>query len=349
MKSFIIFFLILTSFVFAEHKCFLAKDEDKESFRLFCGSSNPELGQEVANILGVNMNKVDVGRYSDGEIKIRINENIKGKDVYIMQSLCSSKNASVNDHLVELFLLIRACKRSSAKSINAVIPYFGYARQDKKTEDRVPIAASDIAMLLECAGVDHIIAIDLHSPQIQGFFHQITLDNILPSGLFIPYIERKNIKNLVVVAPHAGALNRAKSFRKGFSKYGISSKLSMIVSNREKTGIIDNLYLIGDVKNSDVLIVDDMCDSGESLIKISQKLKDQGANKIYACLTHPVFSKNAIQKLKNASFDELFVTDTIPLKQDLPEKIYQISIAPLVAEAISCCKNGDCLTNLCQP
>lgn len=349
MKNLVFLFLIFTTSIFAEHKCFLPKDIDKDSFRLFCGSSNPELALEVANILDVNINKVDVGKYNDGEIKIRIGENIKGKDVYILQSLCSSKNASVNDHLMELFLLIRACKRSSAKSINAVIPYFGYARQDKKVEDRVPIAASDIAMLLESAGVDHIIAIDLHSAQIQGFFHKISIDNLMPSVIFIPYLERKDMKNLVVIAPHAGALSRANSFINGLSKYGITSKLSMIVSHREKNGVIDNLFLIGDVKDSDVLIVDDMCDSGESLIKVSQKLKDKGANKIYACLTHPVFSKNAMQKLQNASFDKLFVTDTIPLKQDTPDNIMQISIAPLVAEAIHRSKNGDTLSNLFQP
>ncbi|NGX27969.1 MAG: Ribose-phosphate pyrophosphokinase [Candidatus Anoxychlamydiales bacterium] len=349
MKKLILLFLILSGSIFAEHLCFLPKDIDKDSFRLFCGSSNPELAVEVANILGVNINKVDVGRYNDGEIKIRIDENIKGKDVYILQSICSSKKASVNDHLMELFLLVRACKRSSAKSINAVIPYFGYARQDKKTEDRVPIAASDIAMLLECAGVDHIIAIDLHSPQIQGFFHEISIDNLMPSTLFIPYFERKNIKKLVVVAPHAGALSRSKSFIDGFAKYGIETTLSMIVSHREKNGVIDSLYLIGEVKDSDVLIVDDMCDTGESLVKTSQKLKEKGANKIYACLTHPVFSKNAIQRLQKGSFDKLFVTDTIPLKMDVPDNILQISIAPLVAEAINCSIKGDTLSNLFQP
>ncbi|NGX63326.1 MAG: Ribose-phosphate pyrophosphokinase [Candidatus Anoxychlamydiales bacterium] len=330
-KLFCAFILCINFFVISIYSTPTAKDSN---LRFFSGTSNPDLAKEVANILGVNLNSADVGRYHDGEVKVRINDNIRGKDVYILQSICSTKDGSVNDHLMELYLLIRACKRSSAKRITAIIPYFGYARQDKKTDDIVPISASDIAMLLETAGADHIICLDLHSRQIQGFFHKISVDNLMTHFLFIPYIERKNLKNLVVVATEAGALTRARNFISSLNRFNIDARLTVFAKIRLKEGAIKDMHLIGNVKNSDVLIVDDMCDTGETLIEATKKLKKKGANRVYACITHPVFSNDTIDKIKDSNIDELVVTDTIPLKQEIPNNIVQISIAPFVAEAI---------------
>jgi len=345
-KIFTFLFVILTCSSFAQFPVFSSKQLDKDSLKLFCGNSNPALAQEVAYILGVNISKATVGRFNDGEINIRIDESIRGKDVYIMQSICSSKGASVNDNLVELYLLIRACKRASAKTITAVIPYFGYARQDRKMESRVPISASDIAMLIESAGANHIIALDLHCGQIQGFFHNSSVDNLMTSVVFVPYLERKELNKLVVVAPDAGAIRRAKNFIDGLSQYGINASLSMIVKQRLQAGVVDKIFLNGDVKGCDVLIVDDMCDTGGTLIRAAKELKRNGANNIYACVTHPVFSNQAIDQIKDSFFDELIVTDTIPLKQEIPKNITQISIAPLVAEAIKRSQNSESLSYL---
>lgn len=347
MKKTIIFlFVILFSTVFAQFPLFNSKQLDSTSFKLLSGNSNQNLSQEVAYILGVNLSKASVGRFQDGEIKIKIDENIRGKEIYILQSICSSLDASVNDNLMELFLLVRSCKRASAKKITAVIPYFGYARQDRKLEERVPISAADIAMLLEMAGVDQIITLDLHCGQIQGFFQNISVDNLLTSLVFVPYFERKELKNLVVVAPDAGSLPRAQNFIDGLNQYGIEAKLSMIVKQRLNPKGNEKIFLIGDVKNSDVLIVDDICDTGLTLVQTAKELKMKGANKVYACVTHPVFSKNASDEIQKSELDEMIVTDTIPLKSDTPSKIVQISIAPLIAEAIKRCQNGESLSNL---
>jgi ribose-phosphate pyrophosphokinase len=345
-RIFIFLFMLISCYLCAQAPNFSNKKIDNDSFKLFCGNSNPSLAQEVAYILGVNISKAYVGRFNDGEIKIRIEESIREKNVYIIQSICSTQKCSVNDNLMELFLMIRACKRASAKSVIAVIPYFGYARQDRKMEDRVPISASDIAMLLEQAGADQIITLDLHCEQIQGFFHNSSVDNLKTSVVFVPYFERKVLKNLVVVAPDAGALSRAKNFIDGLNQHGIEAQLSMIVKQRLQSGVIDKMYLVGDVKGCDVLIVDDICDTGGTLLKAAKELKRKGANKVYACITHPVFSKDALNEIQDSALDELIVTDTIPLKKQAPSNIVQVSIAPLVAEAIKRSQNGDSLLGL---
>lgn len=346
MNKIIISLLIfLSSAAYAQFPLFTSKQLDENSFKLFSGNSNPNLAQEVGYILGVNLSKADVGRFHDGEIRIKIEENIRGKDIYIIQSICSSTNASVNDNLMELFLLIRSCKRASAKKIIAVIPYFGYARQDRKTEERVPISAADIAMLLENSGVDQIITLDLHCGQIQGFFQNISVDNLLTTSVFVPYFERKDLKNLVVVAPDAGALPRAQNFIAGLNQYGIEAKISMIVKQRLNPKSAEKTYLIGDVKNCDVLIIDDICDTGLTLVQTANELKMRGANRIFACVTHSVFSKNASDEIQKSNLDEMIVTDTIPLRQETSSKVVQISIAPLIAEAIKRSQNGDSVSD----
>ncbi len=343
MKKFFISSLVIFSYLFYGYST--EKDIDKDTFRIFTGNSNPDLAKEVANILGVNINEAEVEKFQDGEIKIKINDNVKGKDIYILQSICTTKNASVNDNLMELYLLIRACKRSSAKRVVAVIPYLGYARQDRKYSENCPISASDIAMLLETAGADHIISLDMHTFQIQGFFHQAIVDNLMPNFLFVPYFVRKDIRKEIVIASQAGAITRSRKFIDGLNRYNIDSKLAVFTRLPQKNNKND-MFLIGDVKNLDVLIVDDMCDTGKSIVSAAKELKKKGANKIYACITHGIFSPGAIEKIKNSDIDEMVITDTIPLKQNLPDKITQISIAPLIAAAIKKTQRGDSLSNL---
>jgi len=337
-------FLLVFSFLFSTSYS-LDNDIDKDSFRLFAGNSNPELAAEVANILGVDINEAEVGKFHDGEVKIKINDSVKGKDIYILQSICKTKDASVNDNLMELYLLIRACKRSSAKRVIAVIPYLGYARQDRKYSEICPISASDIAMLLETAGVDHIISLDMHSAQIQGFYHQAIVDNLMTNFLVVPYFVRKDIPKIVVVASHSGAITRSIKFIDGLNRYNIDSRLVVCAMLPQKK-ILSDMFLIGDVKGSDVLIVNDMCDTAKSVVATAKEVKKRGANKIYAYSTHGLFSHDAIEKIRNSDIDEMIITDTIPLKQEIPKNITQISIAPLIAAAIKRTQKGEPLSNL---
>ncbi len=344
-KSFLILFFIPV-LIFAQFPQFNLNKIEKNAFKLISGNSNSVLAAEVSNHLGVPLCKAKINRFNDGEINLQIEESIRGFDVYIIQSTSSTQSSSVNDNLMELFLLIRACKRASAKSITAIIPYYGYARQDRKIESRVPISASDVALLLETAGVDHVIALDLHCGQIQGFFHNTPVDNLLTSVVFVPYFVKKDLFDLTVVAPDSGALSRAKNFVAGLKEYGINAKLAVIVKQRSKPGEVEEMTLVGSVQDSDVLIVDDMCDTGGTLVKAAKRLKDKGARKIYACITHPVFSGSALERIRDSVFDELIVTDTIPLKANPPNNIKQISIAPLLAEAIRRSDNRESLSYL---
>src|SRR3990167_4578885 len=336
MLRYVLFTLIISvSAIYADDKKI-----DNNNFMLLSGNSNFSLAVEVSNLLGVNINKDNVQKFNDGEINIKISERIRNKDVFILQSTCRTNESSVNDNLMELYLMIRACKRASPKSIIAVLPYFGYARQDRKESSRVPISASDIAMILELAGANHVISVDLHSSQIQGFFHNISVDNLTSAVIFVPYIARRNPEKLVVVAPDAGALGRAKKFQNGLKKYGIEADLAIVFKERHASGEVNTIQIIGNVKDCDVVIVDDICDTGTTLVKAVDEIKNLGAKKIYACITHPVFSKNAMQIIKNSKIHELMVTDTIPLSKEAPSNITQISIAPLIAEAIRKSQNS---------
>lgn len=263
---------IAISIAFAE-----AKEEILDSnFKLFSGSVNRELAQSVANILGVPLNRLKVSRFNDGEIDIQIQETIRGIDVYILQSTCVTKNSSINDNLMELYLLARAAKRASARSITAIIPYYGYARQDRKTESRVPISASDVAMLLEKSGIDHLICVDLHSGQIQGFFHKIPVDNLVTSVIFAPYIISKKLENLAIVSPDAGGVSRVKNFREYLKKHDVESSMAVIVKQREKAGEVEHMDLVGNVQGCTAVIVDDICDTAGTLCLAAAELKKRG-------------------------------------------------------------------------
>lgn len=321
----------------------------EKPYLIFSGNANPKLAEEIANHLHTELGKAKVGRFNDQETNIQILENVRNKDVYVVQPTCTTATASVNDHLMELFLMIRTLKRASAKSVTAVIPYYGYARQDRKTKPRVPISASDVAIMLESAGVTRVVAVDLHCGQIQGFFHESPVDNLYSSTIFAPYFAKKKLVNPVVISPDAGGVERAKKFREQLRKLGMRSDFGIIIKQRKDAGIVDKMDLVGDVTGKDAIIVDDLCDTGGTLIRAAEQLKKFGARRVYACITHPVFSKDAMQKIGNSVFSEVIVTDTIPLREKPPYNIKQVSVAPLLADVISRISSGRAVSEVFIP
>ena len=307
---------------------------------LFSGNSNPQLAQKVSEYLGVSLGSALVDKFNDGEIQIRIGESVRGKDVFILQSTCQNEDQSVNDNLIELYLLIRTMKRASAGSITAVIPYYGYARQDRKLSSRVPISAADIAFMLEMAGVDRVITVDLHCGQIQGFFRDVPVDNLFASPLFASYIVERSLDNIVVVSPDAGGVERAKKFSDMLKKKGIESEIALISKQRAKAGVVSSMNLIGNVEGCTAILIDDMCDTGGTLVKAAALLKEQGAVKVISVVTHPVFSGEALETIGNSAIDQMLIADTIPLQGELPSNIRIISIDQLLAEAILRVENG---------
>ncbi len=317
-----------------------------DALLLFSGNANPLLGESIAEYLTIPSGKIKVSRFNDGEIDIRIYDNVRNKNVFVVQSTCSSSTGSVNDNLMELFLIIRTLRRSSAGSITAVIPYYGYARQDRKMESRVPISASDFALLIESAGVDRVIAIDLHCGQIQGFFHDIPVDNLFTTPIFVPHIAQHNLVNPVVISPDAGGVKRAKRFKNSLENYGVDSSFAIIVNQRVKAGYVDKMNLVGDVDGCDCIIVDDICDTAGTLVRAARELKEFGARRVFACITHPVFSGPALERIANSDLTEIVVTDTIPLPEELPANIKQLTVAPLLAQAISIMHYGGSISDL---
>jgi len=316
-------------------------------YKLFSGNTNPVLAEAVANCLGMQLSPVLISRFNDGEIKIKVEENVRNSDIFLIQSMCTTDQGSVNDNLIELYLLIRTMRRAHVAAITAVIPYYGYARQDRKTESRVPISASDIAMLFELAGVDNIICVDLHCGQIQGFFHEATVDNLYAAPIFVRYFsEKPDLINPIVVSPDAGGVERAKKFIEGLAWHGINAGLALIVKQRADAGVVEKMNLVGDVAGCDVIIIDDICDTAGTLVQAALELKISGANRVYACITHPVFTGPALHRIANSCLTELVVTDTIPAKTEFPENVVQLSIAPLIAAAIERTHNGESISNL---
>ncbi len=313
---------------------------------LFSGNANLPLAEEVARCLGVSLGKAKVGKFNDGEIEVHVEQSVRNKEIYILQSTCPSKHQSINDNLMELILLVRTMKRASASSITAVIPYYGYARQDRKTSPRVPISAADVALLLEKAGVDRVITIDLHCGQIQGFFHDAPVDNLAASGLFIPYFVKKGLQNVVVVSPDAGGVGRAKNFMEKLTREGVSSQMAMISKQRAGAAVIDSMKLIGEVEGSDVILVDDLCDTAGTLVKAAQLLKDKGARRVFAAITHPVFSGSALTRIGESVIEEMVTTNTIPLRENAPSNIHTISCAPLIADTILRIHDGQSVSDL---
>ncbi|EJF06343.1 ribose-phosphate pyrophosphokinase [Thiovulum sp. ES] len=292
-------------------------------YKLFTGSAHPEFARGICNNLHINLSKANVGKFSNGEVNIKIQESVRGKDVFIIQPT----GAPANDTLMELLIMVDAMRRGSAHTITAVMPLFGYARQDRKAEPRVPITAKLIANLLEKAGVDRIITLDLHAGQIQGFF-DIPVDNLYGSILFEEYVKSKNFKNPVVASPDIGGVARARHFAGKLN-------LDMVIvdKRREKANESEIMNIIGDIKGKDIILIDDMIDTAGTVVKAAEVLKARGANSVMACATHPVLSGPAYDRIENGQLDELVVTDSIPLQKE-SSKIKVLSAAPLFAEVI---------------
>jgi ribose-phosphate pyrophosphokinase len=298
-----------------------------KDLRLFTGNANPKLAYDVAQELGIELGKGEVGRFSDGEIRIKIDESVRGMDVFIIQPTCHP----VNENLMELLLLIDAFKRASARRITAVVPYYGYGRQEKKVRPREPISAKLVADLISVAGADRVLTVDLHADQIQGFFN-CPVDQLTAVPILADYFNSMGLSNgeVVVVSPDVGGVARARHFAEL-----LGAPLAIIAKRRPEPNKAEAMEIIGDVEGKTVIMVDDIVDTGGSLLKGAEALLERGAKKIFACCTHPVLSGEAVQRIENGPIEELVVTDTIPLGEKNSHKIKVLSIAPLLAEAIA--------------
>lgn len=294
--------------------------------KLITGNANRPLALKVSQYYGMPLTDATVTTFSDGEIMVQINENIRGADVFVIQPTC----APVNHNIMELLLIIDALKRASARRITAVIPYYGYARQDRKVQPRVPISSKLVADLITAAGANRLIAIDLHAAQIQGFFN-IPVDHLYAAPVLADYIRRCNFENLVIVSPDAGGVERARAFAKR-----LNASLAIVDKRREAANVSKVMHVIGDVKNKDVAILDDMIDTAGTITQAAQALKENGARRVYALCSHAVLSGPAVNRINDSVIEEVITTDTIPLDSKLEacKKIRILSIAPLLAEAI---------------
>jgi len=295
------------------------------SMVLIGGSSNPALTAEIAKLLGIPVGDVVIGRFPEGEIQVQIRDNIRGKDVFIVQATCTPPNES----LMELLILIDAARRASAKRITAVLPFFGYARQDRKDRPRVPITAKLVANLIVSAGANRVLTVDLHAGQIQGFF-DIPVDHLYSIAVLGNYFKKKKLKNLVVVSPDVGGIKMARGYAKLFG-----CDLAIVDKRREGAATTHVMHIIGSVTGKNVVLIDDLISTGGSIVEAAKALKARGVKDIYACIVHPVLAGSAVEKIRNSPIKELIVTNSIPLSEEkrIP-KIKQLSIAPLLADAI---------------
>ena len=307
--------------------------------KLFAGRSNPELAQEIADYLGTTVGPMVVKNFADGEIYVQVKESVRGDDVFIIQPLCNP----VNENLMELLIIIDAFKRASAKTITTVIPYYGYARQDRKTSGREAITAKLVADLLTTAGTDRVLAMDLHTGQIQGFFN-ILVDHIYATPIITDYIKGLNFptEDLVAVSPDTGGVQRTRVFAKR-----LGCPLAIIDKRRDKHNVAIAAHIIGDVENKVCLMFDDLIDTAGTITEAAKLLKSNGAKAIYVAATHAVFSGPALERIGNSPIEECIVTNTIPWKkEDLPSNITQLSVAPLLAQAISRIHDDESVSSL---
>ena len=298
-----------------------------DSLMVFTGNANPKLASDVVGHLGIQLGQATVGRFSDGEVMIELLENVRGKDVFVLQSTC----APTNDSLMEIMVMVDALTRASAGRITAALPYFGYSRQDRRPRSaRVAITAKVVADMLSGAGVDRVLTMDLHSDQIQGFF-DIPVDNIYASPILLSDVRTKNYQNLVVVSPDVGGVVRARALAKR-----LEADLAIIDKRRPKPNVAKVMNIIGEVAGRTCLIMDDMVDTANTLCEAATALKDKGAERVIAYCTHPVLSGPAIGRIESSVIDELVVTDTIPLREDARncKRIRQLSVAELLAETM---------------
>jgi len=307
---------------------------------LFSGNANPALSEKISKTANIKLGTITTKLFSDGEIFVQIEENVRGSHAFVIQSTCPP----VNDNLMELLIIIDSLKRASVSSVSAVIPYYGYARQDRKVSPRSPISAKLVADLLKAAGVDRVVSLDLHSGQIQGFF-DVPFDNLYGSTVLVRYLREKLSKDIVVVSPDAGGVERARLFARK-----LHAELAIIDKRRPKPNVSSVMNIIGDVANRDCIIVDDMVDTAGTLTSSAKALMDAGANKVIATATHGVLSGPAIDRLKDSVIEELVVTDTIPISEEKREKgrVTVVSCASLLGEAIKRIHTGDSVSGLFQ-
>jgi ribose-phosphate pyrophosphokinase len=306
--------------------------------KLFGGTANPVLTQEVCDYLGIEAGKIMSKTFSDGETQIEIHENIRGRDVFVLQPTCTP----VNDNLMQLLIIMDALRRASAERITAVIPYYGYGRQDRKVKPRVPITAKLVADLITTAGADRVVSIDLHAGQIQGYFN-IPVDNLFAAPLLLKYIRNNFDDGLVIVSPDAGGVERARAFAKR-----LSASLAIIDKRRDAPNVAEAMNIIGKVKGKTTIILDDMVDTAGTLTQGANALKNKGASKIYACCTHPVLTGPSIERLASSPIDHLVVTNTIPLREEAKKmgKIEVLSVAELLGETIKRIYNSNSVSTL---
>ena len=299
---------------------------DQDRLKVFCGTANPSLAGDICRYLDVPLAKGLVSRYSDGEVRLQILENVRGADVFVVQPTCQP----VDTNLMELLLMMDALQRASARRITPVIPYYGYSRQDRKDKPRVPVSAKLVADLLTTAGADRALTMDLHAPQIQGFF-AIPVDHLFAAPVLVEPFRKLNLPNLTIVAPDAGGVERARFFAKK-----MDTPLAIVDKRRDEPGVSEVMHVIGDVRGRTAVIVDDMIDTAGTLVKTSDALLDQGASAVYACCTHPVFSGEAVERICKSRLTRVVVTDSIPLTEKAKgcKRIVVLSIAELLARAI---------------
>jgi ribose-phosphate pyrophosphokinase len=310
-----------------------------DSLMVFTGNANPRLAERVVNHLDISLGRATVGRFSDGEVTVELLENVRGRDVFVLQSTC----VPTNDNIMEMMLMVDALKRASAGRITAAIPYFGYARQDRRPRSaRVPISAKVIANMLQVAGVDRVLTVDVHADQIQGFF-DIPVDNIYSTPVLLADIRAKNHENLMIVSPDVGGVLRARAMAK---QLGVD--MAIIDKRRPKANVAEVMHIIGDVKDRTCIIIDDMIDTANTLCKAAEALKKFGAKKVMAYATHPVFSGAAVERILQSALDEVVVTDTIPVSDEAQAsgRVRVVSIAGLLAETMRRINNEESVSSL---
>jgi ribose-phosphate pyrophosphokinase len=306
-------------------------------FKIFTGNSNHELAEEIASIMGKPLGKATVSKFRDGEISVSLWETVRGVDVYIVQSTCNP----VNDSLMELLIMIDAMKRASAGRINAVIPYYGYARQDRKAKARDPITAKLVADLLSRAGADRIVTMDLHAPQIQGYF-DIPVDHLLGIPILVKYFREMRLDDLVIVSPDHGSVTRARNMA-----HPLDAPIAIVDKRRPKANVSEIMNVIGDIEDKNVILVDDMIDTAGTITNAANALKSMGAKEVYACATHPVLSSPAIERIQESEIKEMVLLNTIPVPEEKRiDKIKLLSVAPLFAEAMIRIFTNDSISRL---
>jgi ribose-phosphate pyrophosphokinase len=309
-----------------------------KSIAIFSGNANPALARAITDYLALPLGLAKVTRFSDGEVSVEIQENVRGVDVYLIQPTCRP----VNDNIMELLVMADALKRASAGSVTAIIPYYGYARQDKKVAPRTPITAKLMADLLSVAGISRVVALDLHAGQIQGFFN-LPFDHIFALPVFLEYLRPKYREPIVFISPDAGGVERTRAYAKR-----MGAELAIIDKRREEANVSEVMNIIGEVKDRDCMVLDDMIDTAGTLCNAARALKDKGAKRVYAVATHAVLSGAAVENIKNSPLEEIVVTDTIPLGKEAAQsgRVKVLTVAPLLGETIKRIHHSDSVSSL---